>query len=168
MGVCPTLGHAMSAQADKQRLIQRWDALNGCSDDSRCVERVEKLVEFLGIGNDTPSRVNSDPPTPISLHHQLFHCPYRSQRAAGRADANARTSPGELPRTRATKGTLRPTSRRRDGSNRTTRENTGYTEKASQAASLRSPCIESDLYLRRSGCSGRNACLVLRSVVQRR
>jgi hypothetical protein len=69
----------VSAQADEQRLIQRWNALNGCSDDSRSVKRVEKFVKLLGIGNDTPSGVNSDPPTPIALHDQLFHCPYRSQ-----------------------------------------------------------------------------------------
>jgi hypothetical protein len=70
----------MSAQADEQRFVQRWDALNGCSDDSSSVKRVEKLVEFLGIGDDTPSSVNSDPSTPIALHDQLFHCAYRSQR----------------------------------------------------------------------------------------
>ena len=79
VSVCPTLGHAMSAQADEQRFIQRWNALNGCSDDSHGVERIEKFIEFFGVGNDTPSGVNSDPPTPIALHDQLFHCPYRSQ-----------------------------------------------------------------------------------------
>ena len=80
VGVRPTLGHAVSAQADEQRFVQRWDALNGCSDDSRSVKRVEKLVEFLGIGNDTTSGINSDPPTPVALHDQLFHSTYRSQR----------------------------------------------------------------------------------------
>jgi hypothetical protein len=38
VGVCPTLGHATSAQADEQRFIQRWDALYGCSDDARSVK----------------------------------------------------------------------------------------------------------------------------------
>jgi hypothetical protein len=80
MGVCPTLGHALLAQADDQRFIQSWDALNGCSDDSRSVERVEKFVKFPGIGNHPPGGINSDPPTPIALHDQLFHYPYRSQR----------------------------------------------------------------------------------------
>ena len=80
VGVRPTLGHAMSAQAYEQRFVKRWDALNGCSDDSRSVKRVEKLVEFLGIGNDTTSGINSDPPTPVALHDQLFHSTYRSQR----------------------------------------------------------------------------------------
>ena len=80
VGVCPTLGHAVSAQADEQRFVQRWNALNGCADDPHGIERIEKFVEFRGIGNDTPSRVNSDPPTSIALHDQLFHYAYRSQR----------------------------------------------------------------------------------------
>ena len=104
MGVRPTLGHAMSAQADEQRFVQRWDALNGCSDDSRSVKRVEKLVEFLGIGNDTTSGVNSDPPTPVALHDQLFHCAYRSQRG----ETRARSLAGNLCRRDSSPRTPRP------------------------------------------------------------